>query len=83
MKKGNFKNNSQVSSLCGRMTVVGLASRRMVWDGDAELCSGHAEFEGTTGHSCGPVWEAAGYIKNRSQMRSLGCKHVNCGNDNL
>ena len=55
MKKGNFKYNSQVSSLCGRMRVVGLASRRMVWEGDAELCSGHAELEGTTGHSCGPV----------------------------
>ena len=35
--------------------MVGLASRRMVWEVDPELCFGHAEFEGTMGHSSSPV----------------------------
>lgn len=55
MKKGNFKNDPQVSSLHSRMRGAGLAGRRMVWEVSPELRFRHVEFEGTVGHSSGHV----------------------------
>lgn len=55
MKKGNFKNDPQVSSLHSRMRGAGLAGRRMVWEVSPELHFRHVEFEGTVGHSSGHV----------------------------